>query len=490
VLRKVFNASKAAVPPVDPFLLLPKSSTTNRITRTGSSSSSSSSKEGVEGVAPVVRNGFVFGSGEWVGDIALDSPQALQSIDNAVEVAGANALEFLVTWYYSSMQDTEFFPSTNASSPTRTATDAELTTAMCYAKKRHQLTVAFTPFLDPLCRDYAFCGKQSYEYVTLDNVWRADVGTGFNTTQWEAFFDPSIEHSYASYILRYARLAQASGCVDEFFVSHELGVPEIHAPAEHWNRLVKAVRAIFSGRVSAAVDWGPYLTSAPLVTPTWLALLDYVGIDCYFTGAASDPNLLPWQNPSLAKLQAAWHAPNPGVGNKSPGMSWLQALGNFSQALGRNKPSGLMDIVCTEVGYQRKPQSWVSPSGTGVPDAASCEVTSLCANSEAQGLAYETLFSVLYPLPFFKGFFSPSSSSSWFCIQERNMLKTLLRYDVVRSVHVVVARRSRHRGHERYSIRAPSKLNVFGWPVHSLFTHSLHISILKGNIYICPNCAR
>jgi len=40
---------------------------------------------------------------------------------------------------------------------------------------------------------------------------------GFNTTQFDAFFA-----NYNPIMLKYAKLAQDSGVVDEYFVSHEL----------------------------------------------------------------------------------------------------------------------------------------------------------------------------------------------------------------------------------------------------------------------------
>ena len=70
----------------------------------------------------------------------------------AVE-AGVNALEFMVTWYaLDGVSSTSFYPAP-ASSPLATVSDADLTALFKYAKQKHNLVVAFTPFLDPICND-------------------------------------------------------------------------------------------------------------------------------------------------------------------------------------------------------------------------------------------------------------------------------------------------------------------------------------------------
>lgn len=98
-----------------------------------------------------MRNGYVFGTGEWsAANITLTEAQL--SVDNAV-AAGANALEFMVTYYAKDgVESTTFYPA-NASSPLATASDADLLALFKYAKRTHNLTVAFTPFLDPICND-------------------------------------------------------------------------------------------------------------------------------------------------------------------------------------------------------------------------------------------------------------------------------------------------------------------------------------------------
>ena len=104
------------------------------------------------GPAPAgARNGYVFGTGEWSA-ANLTLREMMQSMDNAV-AAGSNALEFMVTWYaLDGVESTAFYPA-NDSSPLATVSDADLTALLKYAKQQHNLTTAFTPFLDPICND-------------------------------------------------------------------------------------------------------------------------------------------------------------------------------------------------------------------------------------------------------------------------------------------------------------------------------------------------
>ncbi len=59
-----------------------------------------------------------------------------------------------MTWYFRTQFDTQIYRNTDAASPLQTEEDGALVNAMRYAKAKHNLTVAFTPFLDPFCNDY------------------------------------------------------------------------------------------------------------------------------------------------------------------------------------------------------------------------------------------------------------------------------------------------------------------------------------------------
>ena len=398
VLRKWWGAATKKVPPVDVFYFMPK----NKPASLGHISKN----------APGVRNGYVFGTGEWSNPaFSLDSAQSRQSIDNAVSKAGVNALEFMATWYFANKDDTLFYPSTNATSPTRTATDKELISIMRYAKSKN-LTVAFTPFLDPFCNDHTFCAQQNLSYIENGLLWRGQVGDGWssNSSQWAAFFNKSEPHSYYSFILRFAKIAQQAGA-DEYFVSHEDVQAVKTAPAHYWRELVRDVRKVFKGKVATALNWGPFISSPFLeekvFVPVWLEDLDYLGVDCYFPNAQGQDvnNTRPWNDlPKLSDLVAGWHTPIKNYGTKA-GLSIVDAMSNYSKLIGSKQPAGMMEIVCTEVGYQSKPAPWVNPAGTDQPDDASCDVQSQCVNTKAQALTYETLFSALYPQKWFKGFY-------------------------------------------------------------------------------------
>jgi len=59
------------------------------------------------------------------------------------------------------VESTAFYPA-NASSPLATVSDADITALMQYAKRTHNLTVAFTPFLDPVCNDPSIVSAHAF----------------------------------------------------------------------------------------------------------------------------------------------------------------------------------------------------------------------------------------------------------------------------------------------------------------------------------------
>jgi hypothetical protein len=278
-----------------------------------------------------------------------------------------------------------------------------------YAKNTHNLTISFTPFFDPYCNSWRACAAQSYDGVKAGDQWRGSVGKGFNQSQWAAFFDLSDPQSYASFVLYYAALAQRAGA-DEYYVSHELMTGVRDGPVDEWVKLIAAVRASFKGTVATALNWSPFVTSHPQqIVPSWLHGLDYVGVDCYFPNTHprdSDPR--PWVLPSLQDMQAGWTEVAAG-GTAISTITWVDALRNYSRAAGHAVrhagTAGMMPIVCTEVGYQSRPAPWIQPPGVHDLDDAACDMESACIVPAAQALAYETLFSTLYPKEWFGGFY-------------------------------------------------------------------------------------
>lgn len=323
----------------------------------------------------LVRNGYVFGLSEWTGrQLAADSPEVLRSVDEAVR-AGVNSLEFPAMWYIVNRTDTTMFPIFDRDSNIRSSSDEELTNLMRYASSRG-LRIALSPMIDGTCQGFAYPDAQCY--------WRAESGTGFNDTQWDAWFE-----SYRVFILHYAKLAGDLGTdvVQEFHVSHELNTPEMNAPLHHWEQLLKDVRAVFKGQVATALNWGPYVQGDPKdpIVPAWVKSLDYVGIDCYFPVKVS-VSQLPWQMPVLEDLLDAWKP-------------IVEAMKAYSVAAGNKK------LVCTEVGYQSRPFSFLSPAGNVMLNEADCSVWDQCVSVESQALAYEAIFQSLYPNDWFEGFY-------------------------------------------------------------------------------------
>ena len=123
-------------------------------------------------------------------------------------------------------------------------------------------------------RAWQNCSGESYDVVTTGAVWRGVLCQDFGAEQWTAWF-----RQYSAFIVHYASLAQEAGA-DEYFVTHELATCEQYGPAALWGRLIDDVRAVFHGKVAAALNWGPFVTGQ--IVPTWTAKLDYIGVDCYF----------------------------------------------------------------------------------------------------------------------------------------------------------------------------------------------------------------
>ena len=78
---------------------------------------------------------------------------------------------------------------------------------------------------------------------------RGKWGQGWSAAQVREWFS-----KYAPIVVRYAELAQESGC-DAFHVGHELHSLLTDARNEaHWRSLIGQVRAVYKGKVSARPD--------------------------------------------------------------------------------------------------------------------------------------------------------------------------------------------------------------------------------------------
>jgi hypothetical protein len=154
---------------------------------------------------------------------------------------------------------------------------------------------------------------------------------------------------YRRYVLRHAVLAEWTGS-ELFSVGVELG-KTVGREAE-WRHLIRAVRRIFTGRVTYAGNWwGDYDR-----VPFWDEL-DYVGVDAYFPLAHD-----------IGADRAALEA------------GARRAVDELRKAAERyGKP-----VILTEVGFAAKKGAWVSPHEEGGE-----------LSEEHQALAYEVLLGAL-----------------------------------------------------------------------------------------------
>ena len=340
--------------------------------------------------------GYVFGGGEWsYPGFALDSAEAKLSLDAAAET-GANTVEFTPMWYFNASNATAMYPigwdgDGREDDPLRTTSDDELHGIVAHAQSLG-LTPVLSPMLDP---DYHHftpmwtrdCAPNPWR-GTIGKLWGGECSRGSAWDVWHA--------NYATFILRYARLANAWG-VEHFVVTHEL-----YAVNDGWDvnqtgvgrcndlleRLVAAVRvacpkctlsAVITRREAA--PWGP----------RWYSKLDVLATDYYPSFFVGHPSL-PWQ--TSANLSAQFAA----------------AIASDMQQYRRTSAYfGGKQILITEYGFQSQPWSYsrtpgaITGNNPGLLDVASCEVTDQCVSMRAQALGYDLSMRALFAEPWFKG---------------------------------------------------------------------------------------
>jgi len=151
-------------------------------------------------------------------------------------------------------------------------------------------------------------------HVDLTNdpsQWRGSINFGSNEGAWKAWFD-----SYTQFITHYAALAQTAGA-DYFVIGTEMQGTSHRA--DQWRGVIKAVRAVYSGPVTYAANWGEE------ENVQWWDALDAIGVDAFNKLTEAD-------NPTVEQLKSAWQ----------PIAARLEQL---SQKW--NRP-----IIFTEVGYR------------------------------------------------------------------------------------------------------------------------------------------
>eukprot|EP01132_Coremiostelium_polycephalum_P002023 gene2023-2490_t len=272
--------------------------------------------------------------------VKYDDPRSDLSVSN-LRSTGADWIAIIVTNFQENINTTQMF-TTNV-----TATDDALVHVINYAHSVG-LKVMLKPHID----------------LTEDPThWRGDIGTFFNETQWEEWFQ-----SYTTFILHYAEIAEKLN-VELFSLFCELigTTPR----ANDWREIASNVRDIYSGNLTMSANWGGQETNI-----TYWDIVDIIGVDAYYPLA---PNVT---NPTLDDLVEFWQLiMYKGVNNGVNGGYMSRSLHNLS--LTYNKP-----IVFTEIGY-------CSGNCTTGPQV----------DLEFQLLHFQSLFSAFESIDWFKGAF-------------------------------------------------------------------------------------
>jgi hypothetical protein len=266
----------------------------------------------------------------WSGEYS--NPNADQAVAKLAET-GTDWISLIVTQY----QDT--ISSTSIYSTTATPTDADLIHAITYA---HSLgmKVMLKPHVD-LANDPAH--------------WRGEIGQGFTSSKWTAWFT-----SYNAFINHYAQLAQANS-VEQFCIGTELSATEAHTT--NWRAVASGVRGIYTGPLTYAANWGSETSLS------WWDAVDFIGVDAYYP--LTDKN-----DPTVAELNAAW----------LPHVTTLASLASTW-----NK-----SILFTEIGYRSQdganqhPWDW-QLDGT--------------LDFQEQADTYQAAFQSVFNQPWFAGFY-------------------------------------------------------------------------------------
>jgi hypothetical protein len=173
---------------------------------------------------------------------------------------------------------------------------------------------------------------------------------------WQAWF-----HSYETFILHYAQLAENSG-MEALAVGTELSRTTGHT--QEWRRIIARVRAVYHGSLTYCANWSEEAEAVEFWSD-----LDFIGVQAYYP-------LSKTPHPRPEELRPAW-AP------------FVASLESLSKRTGKR-------IVFTEVGYKSvagalaKPWEW---EGSGPPDV------------ELQRQAYQALFETFWNRSWFGGTF-------------------------------------------------------------------------------------
>ena len=192
--------------------------------------------------------------------------------------------------------------------------------------------------------------------------------TRFSTRQ-DAWFE-----SYETFVMVYAKMAEAHGA-EVFIVASEMWAAMNHqSNTPRWSALCQSLRQVFSGKLAVAQN-------AKSLIP-WHDQVDLLGFAMYDGIKDGDPVATPTP-PSVFEM-ARWWGP------------YIEYLANVAKTTG--KP-----IFASELGFQSRPRSYMSPAGATRFASGDCSVYEKCYSLQDQRVAYAGFYSAFGGLPWFQG---------------------------------------------------------------------------------------
>ena len=192
--------------------------------------------------------------------------------------------------------------------------------------------------------------------IWLGRSWPGDVSFD-SEEKWETFFD-----YYGRWMIHYALLAEMHEmdmlCIGVEFVKATIAQPE------RWIKLIQSIRAVYSGPITYAANWGEEFEQL-----SFWEELDYIGLNCYYP-------LGDKEKVSKKELNKAFKS----VIKKAEGISKAS-----------NRP-----LLLTEIGFRSIEGPWMNPHA---------QAEGRAFNEEHQEWCYETVFQTISDKDWIRGIY-------------------------------------------------------------------------------------
>lgn len=189
-------------------------------------------------------------------------------------------------------------------------------------------------------------------------IWRGEFTGNLKMKSEEDWI--SLENSYRSFILDYAKLADETN-VEIFCIGTELEQFVLNRPA-FWLQLILDIKKVYKGKLTYAANWDEYKR-----VPFWKEL-DYIGVDGYFP-------LSETLTPTIEEAKVGW-------------AQWKIEMETLSVSVNKK-------ILFTEFGYRSVDFSGKEPWNS--------DYTLKGVNFEAQTNLFNALFEEIWKEDWFAG---------------------------------------------------------------------------------------